>query len=71
MSKVFEIWADKNESVLRDATRSEEILIEKTRIESEEQARLTAEKQFALASAHAKLVALGLTETEIAALVGA
>ena len=70
MTKVHEVWADTGESVVRDATIEEQQLFDAIRQKQQADKDLI-EKQIAMKqSAMSKLVALGLTDAEIAALVG-
>ena len=55
---------------VRDATLDETAVIDAVRADVETQQQAAADARAAAASAHAKLVALGLTAAEIAALVG-
>jgi len=56
---------------VRDATRAEAAAIEAAHVAAEAQARAEADKAAAAASGRAKLAALGLTDAEINALLGA
>jgi hypothetical protein len=58
------------DDTVRDATPEEAALIEASHALAEQEKNLEIERQTANASARAKLAALGLTETEIKALVG-
>ena len=58
------------DDLVRDATPAEVAAIEAAQAEAEAQAQTAADKAAAAASARAKLASLGLTDTEIAALVG-
>jgi hypothetical protein len=55
---------------IREATADEAARIDAQRAEAEAQAAVADAKAAAIASARAKLAALGLTEAEIKALVG-
>ena len=55
---------------IREATRDEIIVIETVQNAAAEQEALLAAKNMAKQSARTKLAALGLTDAEIAALVG-
>jgi len=59
------------DDVVRDATPEEAARIEQVHAEAEAQAQAAADKAAAAASGRAKLAALGLTDAEIAALLGA
>lgn len=56
---------------IRDATPEEAAAIDAQRAEAETQAAALDAKAAALASARTKLAALGLTDAEVAALLGA
>jgi len=59
------------DDVVRDATPDEAARIEQAHADAEAQAQAVADKAAAVASGRAKLAALGLTDAEIAALLGA
>jgi len=56
---------------IRDATPAEAAAIDAARADAEAQAQASADKIAAAASGRAKLAALGLTDDEINALLGA
>ena len=58
------------DDTVRDATPDEAAIIDALHAENARQAAAADAKAAALASARAKLAELGLTETEIAALLG-
>jgi len=59
------------DDLVRDATPEEAARIEQAHADAEAQAQAAADAVAAVASGRAKLAALGLTDAEIAALLGA
>jgi len=70
MTKITETFADSGETIEREASAEELSAIEIENKSYVKSKKLEADKAAAKASAQAKLAALGLTDDEVAAIVG-